>query len=239
MGKVLPFRRQRRWTRARDYGAREAGWLAAARETGPILWAAPLAVAVAVFMFGHAPFASDPAGGPSPRMAGPLPAAHTAAQWDRAPALSKAQMHDLRNGPAAVEAQQPNLSAPAFATGAGRGGDREAARFTSCDGGGRQACVVDGDTFWYRGQKIRIADINTPETGNPQCTAEAELGARAAARLTQLLNAGAFSLESTDRTHDRYGRALFTVTRDGESVGTALVREGLAEEWRGYRQEWC
>jgi micrococcal nuclease len=152
------------------------------------------------------------------------------AQWDHAPALSKAQMHDLRNGPAAVEAQQPNLSAPAFATGAGRGGDREAARFTSCAFGSPEACVVDGDTFWYRGEKIRIADINTPETSDPQCAAEAELGARATARLTQLLNAGPFSLEPTDRTHDQYGRALFTVIRGGESVGAALVRERLAEE---------
>lgn len=69
--------------------------------------------------------------------------------------------------------------------------------------------------------------------------AEAELGQRATARLTELLNSGAFSLESADRTHDRYGRALFTVTRGGESVGAMLVREGLAEEWRGCRREWC
>lgn len=43
--------------------------------------------------------------------------------------------------------------------------DVEAARFSRCGGfGGRDNCVVDGDTLWYRGQKIRIADINTPET---------------------------------------------------------------------------
>ena len=98
---------------------------------------------------------------------------------------------------------------------------------------------IDGDAFWYRGTKIRVADINTPETSNPKCAAEAELGARATARFTELLNAGAFSLEPVDRAQDRYGRALFTVTRGGESVGAALVREGLAEEWRGYRRQWC
>src|SRR5687768_10767713 len=44
------------------------------------------------------------------------------------------------------------------------GADREAARFGLCGGMGRAGgdCVIDGDTFWYRGEKIRIADINTP-----------------------------------------------------------------------------
>ena len=117
--------------------------------------------------------------------------------------------------------------------------DPEAARFSRCGVFARDNCVIDGDTFRYRGQKIRVADINTPETSSPKCAAEAELGARATARFTELLNAGAFSLQPADRATDRYGRALFTVMRGGESVGAALVREGLAEEWRGYRREWC
>ena len=29
------------------------------------------------------------------------------------------------------------------------------------------------------------------------------------------------------------------VTRDGESLGDALVREGLAETWQGRRGSWC
>lgn len=120
------------------------------------------------------------------------------------------------------------------------GADREQASFAKCGAfTSREACVVDGDTFWYRGAKIRVADINTPETSDPECAAEAELGARATARFTQLLNAGAFSLEPVDRAGDNYGRALFVVTRGGESVGAALVREGLAENWQGYRREWC
>lgn len=118
--------------------------------------------------------------------------------------------------------------------------DRESAHFGKCGMfASRDACAIDGDTFWYRGRKIRVADINTPETSEPDCAYEAELGARATARLTQLLNAGPFTLEPVDRAEDKYGRALFVVTRGGESVGAALVREGLAEEWRGYRREWC
>lgn len=230
MAEILPFRRARRWTRASDYGAPGGGWLTAARETGPILWAAPLAVGVAVFL----------SLGDAKR---PITESEPAHAWENV-TEAKLRARIWPNDPAELDAQQPDLSAPDISvsrSSPGRGADTERASFAQCGGGfaSRQACVVDGDTFWYRGEKIRIADINTPEVSEPKCAYEAELGARATARLTQLLNAGAFSLEPADRTHDRYGRALFTVTRDGASVGGALVGEGLAEEWRGYRRAWC
>jgi micrococcal nuclease len=117
--------------------------------------------------------------------------------------------------------------------------DSESARFDDCGRGPRFNCVIDGDTFWYAGEKIRIADINTPEVSEPQCAREAQLGARASARLQALLNEGAFTLERADRDRDPYGRLLRTVTRGGTSVGAVLVREGLAEEWRGTRGGWC
>jgi micrococcal nuclease len=117
--------------------------------------------------------------------------------------------------------------------------DREAASFGLCSGPGRVTCVVDGDTFWYHGDKIRIADINAPEVSHPSCRYEAALGQRATERLLALLNQGPFTLQSIDRNHDKYGRLLRTVTRDGASVGGELVREGLAEKWKGYRGNWC
>ena len=129
------------------------------------------------------------------------------------------------------------IAMPFAATGASP--DHERASFGICAGPVRTNCVVDGDTFWYGGTKIRIADINTPEVSDPKCHAEAALGARATGRLTDLLNAGAFTLEEADRDTDKYGRALRIVTRDGESVGETLVDEGLAERWQGYRGEWC
>ena len=119
------------------------------------------------------------------------------------------------------------------------GPDREAASFAMCGAGARVNCVVDGDTFWYAGEKIRIADINTPEVGQPACAREARLGAAATARLHALLNQGPFTLQLIDRDRDQYGRLLRTVTRAGESLGAVLVDEGLAEEWRGYRGSWC
>ena len=196
MAEMLPFRRARHWTGASHHGVakpRRAGWAEAARETGPILWAAPLVLGVAVFL----------ATSPEMRAVGPA------------------------------------LPSPVAQTAAGSG-DRERASFAKCGPfASRQACVIDGDTFWYRGTKIRVADINTPETSDPKCAAEAELGARATRRFAELMSAGAFTLDPIDRSHDKYGRALFVVTRGGESVGGVLVAEGLAEEWQGYRREWC
>jgi endonuclease YncB( thermonuclease family) len=114
------------------------------------------------------------------------------------------------------------------------------ASFAPCVGAHRVTCIVDGDTFWYRGEKIRIADINAPELSHPQCAAEARLAAAATARLAQLLNAGDFTLAPwPQRTIDRYGRSLYVVERGGRSLGLILTREGLAERWRAYRRSWC
>ncbi|WP_133366628.1 thermonuclease family protein [Qipengyuania sediminis] len=186
MGDIVPFRRRRPFTRPSGHGFREATWWDAARESGPILLMAPLAL-FAVLTF-----------------------------WPRTGAV------------------------PDFGSEAPPGAiDRESASFTRCGRSSGGNCVIDGDTFRYRGEKIRVADINTPEVSSPQCAYEAQLGARATARFHQLLNEGPFTLEPTDRAQDKYGRALFVVTRDGESLGAVLVREGLAEEWQGYRREWC
>lgn len=113
------------------------------------------------------------------------------------------------------------------------------ANFHACSGPIRVTCVVDGDTFWLDGTKYRIADINTPEVSAPQCDREAQLGRRATERLTQLLNAGPFTLSPADRDEDRYGRKLRVVKRGGRSIGAQLVAEGLAEEWQGVRRDWC
>lgn len=117
--------------------------------------------------------------------------------------------------------------------------DPEAARFAPCEGSVRVTCVVDGDTFWYRGLKIRIADINAPELGHPSCAYEAQLAETATRRLTDLLNAGPFILAVEGRETDRYGRALRVVLRRGRSLGKVLEREGLAEHWQGRRGDWC
>ena len=117
--------------------------------------------------------------------------------------------------------------------------DTLSARFGLCHSGGGRNCVVDGDTFWFEGQKYRVADIDTPETHPPRCAQEARLGTQATERLRDWLNSGAFLLEEDARDSDRYGRKLRIATRDGVSVGSVLIDAGLARPWEGYRRPWC
>lgn len=115
----------------------------------------------------------------------------------------------------------------------------QSAHFGFCHTGGGTNCVVDGDTFWIDGEKIRVADIDAPETHPSRCAEEARLGNAATARLQALLNAGPVTLAPADRDTDRYGRKLRVVMRGGKSLGGMLVDEGLARPWIGHREPWC
>ncbi len=131
------------------------------------------------------------------------------------------------------------LTSIPFALPASNSADTENASFGFCHKGGGYNCVVDGDTFYYRGTKIRIADIDTPETHPARCPYEQQLGDAATQRLKDLLNNGAFSIVRIDRDTDRYGRALRIVKRNDESIGAILVNEGLARWYVGGRRSWC
>lgn len=111
--------------------------------------------------------------------------------------------------------------------------------FSTCGSGQRITCVVEGDTFRFRGEKIRIADIDTPELSPPGCKREREKGLTAKQRLLDILNSGPLSLKTTARDEDRFGRKLRIVYRDRQSVGDILVAEGLARKWQGSRRSWC
>lgn len=104
----------------------------------------------------------------------------------------------------------------------------------------RKTCVVDGDTIWLEGVKIRVADIDTLEISQPRCDYEYELGIKARDRLVTLLNQGEFSaVPIGNRDEDQYGRKLRVLMRDGRSLGDQLVAEGLARTWTGRREPWC
>jgi micrococcal nuclease len=92
----------------------------------------------------------------------------------------------------------------------------------------------------YGGVKIRLEDIDAPETREPQCASEAALGRQATHRLLELMNAGPFEVVATGgRDEDRYGRKLRVIRRDGRSISETLIAEGLARPWDGARRSWC
>lgn len=99
--------------------------------------------------------------------------------------------------------------------------------------------VVDGDTLDVRGERIRISNIDTPETGErAQCWAEASLG-EAATRDMERQVQFARSLEILREGQDRYGRTLARITIDGEDLGERMVTAGLAARWTGRQWDWC
>lgn len=161
-------------------------------------------------------------------------AGFVASQWPNAPEPPARELPNVAASSLALAGLSREIESEEFAPP-----EPSQARFDHC-GDTRQTCVVDGDTFWLEGAKIRIADIDTPEISQPQCDYERALGDQATERLIELLNAGPFELQNIgNRDVDRYGRLLRVVVRDGRSLGDQLVAEGLARTWTGRREPWC
>lgn len=118
--------------------------------------------------------------------------------------------------------------------------ERVSSTFTACGPGRGSACVVDGDTFKLGDRKIRITGIDAPELMAPQCPGEEVLARQAAERLRELLNKGEFEMIAHRlQTADRHGRDLMVIQRDGKSIGSILIDEGLAHRYIGSKRSWC
>ncbi|QKV19711.1 thermonuclease family protein [Oricola thermophila] len=108
-----------------------------------------------------------------------------------------------------------------------------------CGSGRRVNCVVDGDTLWLDGEKIRIVNIDAPEVKG-RCRAERERAATATRMLASLVSNRPIRLDREGR--DRYGRTLASLVTPEGDVGSALVAQRLAVHWRGRREPaetWC
>jgi endonuclease YncB( thermonuclease family) len=99
------------------------------------------------------------------------------------------------------------------------------------------ACVVDGDTIWFQGEKFRAQEFDAPEMGPPKCKRPAALAKASRAAMLQLLNSGDVYIERTGT--DRYGRTLARITVNGQSVSDALIAKGLARPYRRGEGAWC
>ena len=102
--------------------------------------------------------------------------------------------------------------------------------------------VYDGDTVALdcgAGRKTtRLVGFDTPETKDPDCSAELALGNRATARLREMAQQGTLTFDG--KGYDRYGRLLAVMRIDGVDVGETLISEGLAVRYTGgSRINWC
>ena len=103
----------------------------------------------------------------------------------------------------------------------------------------RVNCVVDGDTLWLDGEKIRIVNIDAPEVKG-RCRAESTRAATATRVLAALVSNRTIRIERDGK--DRYGRTLASLSTSEGDVGSALVAQRMAVHWRGRREPaetWC
>ncbi len=84
----------------------------------------------------------------------------------------------------------------------------------------RQIRAVDGDTFRYGAERVRLRGIDTPELSEPS-------GQAARLRLEELLRSGPVRIISRGR--DVYDRLVADVFVDGQNVAEMLSREGYAK----------
>ena len=108
-----------------------------------------------------------------------------------------------------------------------------------CGGGKRVTCVVDGDTIWFQGERIRLMGYDTPELKTNICGGQKEknLAILASTRLVEILNGQPFNIERHGL--DKYGRTLAIIRSNGRDVGEMLIKERLARSWPDGDEFWC
>ncbi|MBB3595442.1 endonuclease YncB(thermonuclease family) [Rhizobium sp. BK529] len=111
------------------------------------------------------------------------------------------------------------------------------AAFGYCGQGEHINCVGDAGTFWYKGEKIVIADMVSPDVDRARCEDERKIAFAAKSRLLALLNAGPFNMNAAGKSDER--GAPRVVSRDGRSFGTRLIDEGLARKPGAAGGSWC
>jgi endonuclease YncB( thermonuclease family) len=134
----------------------------------------------------------------------------------------------------------PSISVPSIRLSAYTPVTSHKRYFRICSGESPVTCVADGDTIWLDKRRIRLAGIDAPEVIAPACPHELAKGQEAARRLAALLNEGTFELVRTGyRNRDVQGSELRDIQREGVSLGTILISEGLALNHARTATDWC
>ena len=98
--------------------------------------------------------------------------------------------------------------------------------------------VIDGDTIRWGDERIRILNIDAPETeGRARCNAERRLAARATMTLAEFILGERLQIQRNGK--DRFGRTLAIIRVRGADVGEMLIMAGVAVRWGNGRPDWC
>jgi micrococcal nuclease len=98
--------------------------------------------------------------------------------------------------------------------------------------------VIDGDTFRLGLERIRIANIDTPELAGA-CWTERVAARLAQAELRRLL-AQPGDLILVRKGKDKFGRTRAVVFKGRANIGQQMIREGHARAYAGGpKLNWC
>ena len=115
---------------------------------------------------------------------------------------------------------------------------------------GDRIVIIDGDTVALpcpagiglcKSERIRIYNIDAPETGNARCEAERVRGLEAKAALAAQLRGRSITLTRCEpcdgaacqpRCTDPFGRTLGRLSNPGGDIGAALIASGHALPWQ-------
>lgn len=112
-----------------------------------------------------------------------------------------------------------------------------AAHAAAVDVSAKVVAISDGDTVQARteaGQtkRLRLAQIDAPETGKGAAKPGQPFGQNARHRLGELVHGKTVQLRCPEK--DRYGRYVCTIFYQGQDINRKLVEEGMAWAYTGY-----
>ena len=103
----------------------------------------------------------------------------------------------------------------------------------------------DGDSGTMDGDRFRLANVDAPEIGNPECEAERKRGREAKRAVRQMTGRGRVVIQR-EYEPDRYDRRIVDLYVDGEDLAQTLMERGFAKPWshrdgRALRAkpDWC
>lgn len=128
--------------------------------------------------------------------------------------------------PAMVPSQRPQVENVSLGAKPGA--------FAFCGRSGLNNCVMDGNTFWMKGVKMKLAGIEVPQTDQARCMEERARGFSAKVRLRDMLNSGSFQVAAGGQ-----GAEVKAMSKSGISFADQLIKEGLARRAGSASPSWC
>lgn len=104
--------------------------------------------------------------------------------------------------------------------------------------------VIDGDTIEVCNasgpERIRIANLDAPESYRPACAKEKLAGIKAKQAAIQFFVRPSVDLEIKRRIVDKYGRSVADVSVNGIDFRQHMIAEGHGVQWRfNEKHDWC